>query len=66
MVTEGDYFDATAVPQLAEPVQRYLTHELSNGGRLDEHVELSMYGPSKIGAWTHRLAPDATDGVIPF
>jgi hypothetical protein len=51
MATKGHGFDATAVSQLAEPVQRYLTHALRDGGRLDEHVELRMEGRIKVGAW---------------
>jgi hypothetical protein len=41
IATEGNRFDATAVSQLAEPVRRYLAHALRDGGRLDEHVEVS-------------------------
>jgi hypothetical protein len=51
IATEGNRFDATAVSQLAEPVRRYLAHALRDGGRLDEHVELSMEGHVKVGAW---------------
>jgi hypothetical protein len=76
MVREGDRFAATAVGDLAEPVRRYLTHALCDGGRLEEHLEVSMHGRIKVGAWLafsarqefrgHEFAWQARAGFGPF
>lgn len=46
-----DRFDARSVAHLEEPVRRYLTHALRDGGAPHEHVELAMSGEIKVGAW---------------
>jgi hypothetical protein len=46
-----DRFDASALVQLEEPVRRYLTHALRDGGELHDRVELTMDGRIKVGTW---------------
>jgi hypothetical protein len=47
----GRRFDAAALAGLDEPVRRYLTHALAEGGVMHERVELRMAGRIKVGPW---------------
>jgi hypothetical protein len=58
----GRRFDAAALARLDEPVRRYLTHALADGGVLHERVELRMAGRIKVGPWLAFSATQRFEG----
>jgi hypothetical protein len=55
-------FDRSLISYLDEPVQRFFTHAIRDGGALGRGVRLSMTGRIKVGTWLPFTAEQTADG----
>jgi hypothetical protein len=55
-------FDRSLISHLDEPVQRFFTHAIRDGGALGRGVRLSMTGRIKVGTWLPFTAEQTADG----